>query len=95
MKNLLIALLMVSSIAYAAEDCSSTAQTVVDRMHKHNASMVQINYSADQTAKFNACKQAIKALDSSLVVVQNPVSGNSVFKFEKAVKPVNPDKSSQ
>lgn len=83
MKKLLIALLVASGVAYAADDCSGPAQKVVDKLHSHNKNVVQLNYSSDQTAKVAQCQSAIAALDKNIVVKTNQVSGTGVFKFEK------------
>lgn len=83
MKKLVLALLVVSSVAYAADDCSGPAQKVVSKMHDHSITTIQLNYSSDQAAKATSCQTAITGLDKSLTVKMNPVSGTGVFKFQK------------
>lgn len=83
MKKLLLSLLVIGGIAYAADDCSGPAQKVVDKMHKYNKTVVQLNYSSDQAAKATQCQTTISGLDKGITVKMNPVSGTGVFKFEK------------
>ncbi len=84
MKKLLIALMTISSISYAANDCSAGAQEVVDKLAAHNRTSVTLTYSADNTKKAETCKAAILAKNSAISVNLVPVeSKKSIFKFSK------------
>ena len=82
MKKLLLAVLMCSNFAFAA-DCANIAQQVVTKLATHNRTAVTLNYSGDKLAQANSCKAAILAKNSALTVTLNEVDGTDKFKFSK------------
>ena len=82
MKKLLLALLVVGSVAYA-DDCAQNAQKAVDKLHQHNLTTVQFNYSKDKADVAKMCEADIKAIDGNIKVVSKIVDGSGKFKMSK------------
>ena len=86
MKKLLLALLVVSSLAYA-DDCSDKATQAVAKLHKYNKTAIQLNYTGDKSAFADMCEADIKALDSKITVIKKPILGGSTTGQFKMSKP--------
>ena len=84
MKKLLLLLTALSSLAVAdGFDCSKIAQTVVDKLAKHERTSATLTYSVDKTDQANACKAAILDKNKDLTINLKPTSGTNQFKFSK------------
>lgn len=85
MKKLLLSLMVVSSVAFADCNDPKNTQKVVDMLHSHNKTAVQVNYTSDKTDCANTCKANVLALDKSITVNLNKEkSGTGICKFAKA-----------
>ena len=90
MKKLLISLLIINGIAFA--DCNepANAQKVVNMLHKHNKTAIQVNYTKDKIDCANTCKSNVLALDKTIIVNLNEISSlgskTSICKFSKPNK---------
>ena len=84
MKKLLLALVAVSSVALADCDLPANAQKVVDMLHSHKKTAVQVNYTADKEACAKVCQANVSKLDSNITVTLNEEkSGTGLCKFGK------------
>lgn len=86
MKKLLLGLLIVNGVAFADCNDPANAQKVVNKLHQHNKTAVQVNYTSDKTDCANTCKNNIASLDKSINVIMNQVSGTGECKFAKPTK---------
>ena len=82
-KKLILILMTIGSIAYAADDCSEISQKIVDKLASHKKNAVTIDYSADQAGKATTCKAAILAKNPAISVTLNEVPGTGKFKPHK------------
>lgn len=85
MKKLLATLLVISGAVYANCDVPANAQTAVNKLHKHNMTAIQVNYTSDQAACAKNCGANITKLDPSIKVIMKPIAtGTGTCKFSKA-----------
>lgn len=82
-KLLLLALSSAAFLANADDLCAADAQKIVNRMHSHNVTSVNLNYSADKAAMAQSCQKDVAALDKSLTLSLKQVDGQGVFKFSR------------
>jgi hypothetical protein len=84
MKKLLLALMVVSSVAFADCNDPKNAEKVVGMLKSHNKTAVQVNYTADKADCAATCKANILALDKNITVTLNEEkSGSGLCRFAK------------
>lgn len=83
MKRLVVALMVMSSLVFAKNECEHLDK-VAQRIQKHNVSTVYLNYTTAQKTAADSCQTKLQAMLPNLTIKMNPVtSGKDSPYFSK------------